>query len=70
MVRLGVAGCVVAVATFLFTRLTAWPPHEDETLALFVARQPLGRLLDIVLEERGGAPLHYLLAAIASHPAV
>ena len=63
----GVAGCVVAVGTFLFTRLTAWPPHEDETLALFVARQPLGRLLDIVLEERGGAPLHYLLAAIAAH---
>ena len=50
-----------------FTRLTAWLPHEDETLALFVARQPLGRLLDIVLEERGGAPLHHLLAAIASH---
>ncbi len=54
----GVAGCVLAVATFLFARLTAWPPHEDETLALFVGRQPLGRLLDEVLEERGGAPLH------------
>ena len=63
----GVAGCVLAVATFLFSRLTAWPPHEDETLALFVGRQSLGRLLDIVLEERGGAPLHYLLAAAAAH---
>ncbi len=63
----GVVGCVVAVATFLFARLTAWPPHEDETLALFVGRQPLGRLLDVVLEERGGAPLHYLLAAAAAH---
>ena len=63
----GVAGWVLAVATFLFARLTAWPPHEDETLALFVGRQPLGRLLDIVLEERGGAPLHYLLAALAAH---
>ena len=63
----GVAGCVLAVATFLFARLTAWPPHEDETLALFVGRQPIGRLLDIVLEERGGAPLHYLLAAVAAH---
>jgi hypothetical protein len=58
---------VLAVATFLFARLTAWPPHEDETLALFVGRQPVGRLLDIVLEERGGAPLHYLLAALAAH---
>jgi hypothetical protein len=45
----------------------AWPPHEDETLALFVGRQSLGRLLDIVLEERGGAPLHYLIAAVAAH---
>ena len=58
---------MLAVATFLFARLTAWPPHEDETLALFVGRQPIGRLLDIVLEERGGAPLHYLLAAVAAH---
>ena len=64
MVRGGVAGCVVAVASF--SRLTAWPPHEDETLALFVGRRPLGQLLDIVLEERG-APLHYLLAAVAAH---
>ena len=63
----GVAGCVVAVATFLFSRLTAWPPHEDETLALFVGGRPLGQLLDIVLEERGGAPLHYLLAGVAAH---
>jgi hypothetical protein len=63
----GVAACVVAVGTFLFSRLTAWPPHEDETLALFVGRQSLGRLLDIVLEERGGAPLHYLIAAVAAH---
>ena len=65
--RWGVGGCVLAVATFLLTRLTVWPPHEDETLALFVGRQPLGRLFDVVLEERGGAPLHYLLAAIAAH---
>ena len=63
----GVAGCVLAVATFLFARLTAWPPHEDETLALFVGRQPIGRLLDIVLEERGGAPLHFLLAWAVAH---
>ena len=63
----GVAACVVAVGTFLLARLTAWPPHEDETLALFVGRQSLGQLLSIVLEERGGAPLHYLIAAVAAH---
>jgi 4-amino-4-deoxy-L-arabinose transferase-like glycosyltransferase len=56
-----------SVAAFLLARLTAWPPHEDETLALFVGSRPLGELLDIVLEERGGAPLHFLLAAAASH---
>jgi len=65
--RWGIAGCVLAVTTFLFSRLTVWPPHEDETLALFVGRRPLAELLDIVLEERGGAPLHYLLAALAAH---
>jgi hypothetical protein len=65
--RWGVAGCVFAVAAFLFARLRAWPPHEDETLALFVGRSSLGDLFEIVLGERGGAPLHYLLAAIAAH---
>src|SRR4051812_43409740 len=51
--RLGVGGCVLAVAVFLVARLTAWPPHEDETLALFVGSNKLGRLLEIVLDERG-----------------
>jgi hypothetical protein len=58
---------VLAVASFLLARLTAWPPHEDETLALFVGNRKLGELLDIVLDERGGAPLHFLLAAGAAH---
>lgn len=65
--RLGVFALTTSVAAFLLARLTAWPPHEDETLALFVGSRPLGELLDIVLEERGGAPLHFLLAAAASH---
>ena len=65
--RWGVTGCVLAVGAFLSTRLLAWPPHEDETLALFVGRQPLAELLEIVLHERGGAPLHYLVAAVAAH---
>ena len=29
-----VAAAVAAVGAFLALRLTAWPPHEDETLAL------------------------------------
>ena len=46
------AACTAAVAAFLIARLTAWPPHEDETLALFVGGRPLGEVLDTVLEER------------------
>lgn len=53
-----------AVALFLGLRLTAWPPHEDETLVFFIARQPFPDLVTSVLE-RGGAPLHYLLAHVS-----
>ena len=59
---LAVGLVTVVAAAFLFHQLMAWPPHEDETLALFVGRHPLGELFGIVLEERGGAPLHFLLA--------
>jgi hypothetical protein len=63
----GTAACTVAVAAFLTVQLSGWPPHEDETLPLFVGRQPLGDLFDIVLGKRGGAPLHFLLAWIVAH---
>jgi hypothetical protein len=64
---LGVTGCTTAVAVFLLARLTAWPPHEDETLALFVGRKSLGGLFKTVETERGGAPLHFLCAWIVVH---
>jgi hypothetical protein len=64
---LGVAACTAAVATFVLVQLSAWPPHEDETLALFVGRKDLGGLLSTVLNQRGGAPLHFLLAWIVAH---
>src|SRR5262245_13585159 len=50
----GVAVISAGVLAFLLAQLQAWPPHEDETLALFVGRQPLGDLFDTVLGERGG----------------
>ena len=59
---LGVAAITVATAGFLFHQLLAWPPHEDEALPLLVGRHPLGELFQVVLEERGGAPLHFLIA--------
>src|SRR5688500_16397145 len=61
------SGLSAAVAVFLVARLTAWPPHEDETLALFVARDSLSTLFDTVIGERGGAPLHFLCAWIVAH---
>src|SRR6188508_1830941 len=64
---LGVAAIAAAAAGFLVHQLMAWPPHEDETLALFVGRHPLDGLFQVVLEERGGAPLHFLLAWAIAH---
>ncbi|HEY2936720.1 MAG TPA: glycosyltransferase family 39 protein [Gaiellaceae bacterium] len=64
---LGVGACTAAVAVFVLVQLTAWPPHEDETLALFVGRKDLGDLLSTVLNQRGGAPLHFLFAWIVAH---
>jgi hypothetical protein len=64
---LGVAACTAAVGVFLIVQLTAWPPHEDETLALFVGRSSVGGLFDIVLGQRGGAPLHFLFAWVVAH---
>jgi hypothetical protein len=63
--RVGVGAITAGLAAFLLLRLHALPPHEDETLAFFVTRRPLGEVLETVLGERGGAPLHYLLAYAA-----
>jgi hypothetical protein len=47
--------------------LRTWPPHEDETLALFVGRSSLPHLLRTVITERGGAPLHFVFAWLVVH---
>ena len=64
---LGIAGVVVAAAAFLLHQLMAWPPHEDETLALFVGRDTLPGVVEHVTRDRGGAPLHFLLAWTVAH---
>jgi Dolichyl-phosphate-mannose-protein mannosyltransferase len=51
----------------LFARLTVWPPHEDETLALFSGRASFGELIRTVLGERGGAPLHFVFSWVITH---
>src|SRR5438128_3811247 len=65
--RLGLASCTTGVAAFLLARLTAWPPHEDETLALFTGRESMHDAIRTVLNERGGAPLHFLFAWLIAH---
>ena len=65
--RVAVAGLTALTAAFLFARLTVWPPHEDETLALFAGRGSVGQLIRTVLGERGGAPLHFLFAWVITH---
>ena len=64
---LGIAGIALVAAVFLLHQLMAWPPHEDETLALFVGRDSLPAVIEHVTQERGGAPLHFLLAWAVAH---
>lgn len=63
--HLGVGVISAALATFLLFQMTVWPPHEDETLVFFVTQQPIGDVFSTVFAERGGAPLHWLLAYLA-----
>ena len=63
--RLGVGVIAAALGTFLLFQMTVWPPHEDETLVFFVTQQPIGDVFSTVFAERGGAPLHWLLAYLA-----
>jgi hypothetical protein len=65
--RIGVAVCTAASAAFVLVQMHAWPPHEDETLALFTGRSSVHDLITTVLGERGGAPLHFLLAWAVAH---
>jgi 4-amino-4-deoxy-L-arabinose transferase-like glycosyltransferase len=57
----------LALAAFLAARLTAWPPHEDEMLVLTVGRGSFSDLIDTVVHQRGGAPLHFALAWVVEH---
>ena len=64
---IGVAAIALAAAGFLQHQLMAWPPHEDETLALFVGRDSLAGVVEHVTRDRGGAPLHFLFAYAVAH---
>jgi hypothetical protein len=72
-VREGLLGApalaLAASASFLLVRslpaITAKPWHEDEAVAGLIATRPVGDLLHTVVLDRGGAPLHFLLAHAA-----
>jgi hypothetical protein len=48
----------------LWFDVTEKPLFEDEAVAGLVAARPLGELLGTVLWDRGGAPLHFVLAHV------
>jgi hypothetical protein len=64
---LGVGAIAAGVAGVLAAFLNTWPVHEDEALALFTGRDSLPDLLGTVIADRGGAPLHFVLAWAVVH---
>jgi hypothetical protein len=60
---------LIGLTAFLFVRLLpdvgGKPLHEDEAVAGLISARPLGDLLHTVVLDRGGAPLHFLLAHVA-----
>jgi len=63
---LGLPLAVAGLTTFLFVRLlpdvAGKPLHEDEAVAGLISARPIGDLLHTVVLDRGGAPLHFVLA--------
>jgi hypothetical protein len=64
---LGVGATSAALAGVLAAFLRTWPPHEDEGLALFTGRLSFPDLLQTVIADRGGAPLHFVFAWFVVH---
>src|SRR6266480_850921 len=66
-----VAPALVLTASvgFLFARVlpdvSGKPWHEDEAVAGLISARPMGEVLHTVLLDRGGAPLHFVLAHLA-----
>lgn len=66
-----VAPALLLGATVAYLLATALPDvagkpwHEDEAVAGLISAQPLGAVLHTVVLDRGGAPLHFVLAHAA-----
>jgi hypothetical protein len=65
----GSAVALIGLTALLCARLlpdiAGKPFHEDEAVAGLISARPLGDVLHTVVLDRGGAPLHFLLAHVA-----
>jgi len=62
---LALAGFTAALFARLWPDVAGKPFHEDEAVAGLISARPLGDMLHTVVLDRGGAPLHFLLAHAA-----
>jgi hypothetical protein len=58
----GAAGAVAFLAVRLHSDIGTKPYFEDEAVAGLIAARPLPEVIHTVLWERGGSPLHFVLA--------
>ncbi|HET8873785.1 MAG TPA: hypothetical protein VFM83_08870, partial [Gaiellaceae bacterium] len=65
-IRLVAVASVAAATGFLLYRLApdvgSKPLYEDEAITGLISMRPLTEVLDTVIVDRGGAPLHFVLA--------
>jgi hypothetical protein len=62
---LALAASVAYLLASVLPDVDGKPWHEDEAVAGLISAQPLGDVLHTVLLDRGGAPLHFVLAHLA-----
>ncbi len=62
---LALIGLTAALCARLLPDVAGKPLHEDEAVAGLISARPLGDMLHTVVLDRGGAPLHFMLAHVA-----
>jgi hypothetical protein len=61
----GIVFSLVVLLVRLVPDVRGKPLFDDEVVAGLTALHPFGELVDIVITDRGGAPLHFVLAHVA-----
>jgi dolichyl-phosphate-mannose-protein mannosyltransferase len=64
-VPVALAGLMTLLLVRLLPDVAGKPLHEDEAVAGLISARPLGDVLHTVVLDRGGAPLHFVLAHLA-----